>query len=357
MKKLEVEIDLPNEGATERVTVSQVAANRYRIDCAPLSDCLSFGDVIEADTVGPGKLVFRAVVERSRWTAYSWVLARELIESPAMTDYLARITELGGHWDILFGGLLHIFLPAEVDHDPKREIQRLLEAGKTGPPRASDTVDRSRAPDFLQQEDTWECGPVLQVDVRLARAGLQSLSVRQAQAILEVLGIDGPYGSVQDVGNAKARLNDWREHEVSVGQWRLGVTSVGVKIIPALRRGGVEDFLLAVPPRHIEHAFGTYPWNLHTQWVTRDVALLHRTLITRFRQLHARLQLKAVLVQDEAWTCSLTQSMCGIYIAKQVGRGLGFDAGPHDMLCTVPLAGSQGSKDTCEDPRVGDGTE
>jgi hypothetical protein len=49
--------------------------------------------------------------------------------------------------------------------------------------------------------------------------------------------------------------------------------------------------------------------------------------------------------------------MCGIYIAKEVGLALGSDAGPHDMLCSVPLGGSQALKDTFEDPRVSDDTE
>jgi hypothetical protein len=121
----ETPIEFPAERTTTTAAVTLVGDGRYRLDTMPLFvEGATFGDVIEADLQSDGKLVFRRVVERSQWRVFGVALTKETIGSDRLAKVLAKAEELGAHWERVFGGLLFICVPPEIDWDPTKELAR-----------------------------------------------------------------------------------------------------------------------------------------------------------------------------------------------------------------------------------------
>lgn len=49
---------------------------------------------------------------------------KELAESPRLERVLARVMELDGNWDRVFGGVLIIHLPRDCPYDPMAGLNR-----------------------------------------------------------------------------------------------------------------------------------------------------------------------------------------------------------------------------------------
>ena len=86
--------------------------------------------MIEAQPGEEGRLRFVCVAERGGWRTYSYTVSEQMIESERMRSLLREVEARGGHWETLFGGMLFICIPPDVDFDPTPGVMG------TGPNRA-----------------------------------------------------------------------------------------------------------------------------------------------------------------------------------------------------------------------------
>jgi uncharacterized protein DUF4265 len=113
----DVPVEFPDERVTVGVPVTRVGENLYRLDAIPVGvEQAGYRDVIEAEPVEGGKLRFRRVTERSGWKTYDFIPSAGKIQSEWGQSLLRRLEELGGHWEVILGGLL--FIPPGIDLDP-----------------------------------------------------------------------------------------------------------------------------------------------------------------------------------------------------------------------------------------------
>ncbi|MEZ5314568.1 MAG: DUF4265 domain-containing protein, partial [Thermoanaerobaculia bacterium] len=95
----------------------------YRVEQVGLFEqpC-SFGDIAEFRKDGGGRLRFERVVEASKWTRFTFLLARGAVETPRVQAVLSKVMSLGGHWECSFGGVLSICLPPGETYDPSGSV-------------------------------------------------------------------------------------------------------------------------------------------------------------------------------------------------------------------------------------------
>ena len=117
------QVEFPDEEVTVDLAVTRVGKGLYRLDNVPFFvEAAGFGDVIEADRLVNGVLRFRRVVEKSKWKIYDYIMSQEGIASPAVKRVMERVTEVGGHWENVFGGCLVICLPSDCDYNPETDL-------------------------------------------------------------------------------------------------------------------------------------------------------------------------------------------------------------------------------------------
>lgn len=195
-------------------------------------------------------------------------------------------------------------------------------------------------PDYLAKQGDWHCGPWFEAEIRLADVRLNDLPAEKAQSILQCLGIDGGYAHIEDIGDPTRRVADWRQCRSSYGYWHLDATTVvGVLILPALPHHKDHDVVVCVPPSHVAHEFGEYPWLPLEKCITEDVLRLHRLLLTHLGNLHDGVPLECVVVRDEVWPCLVKPTDRGVFVAKEIGLMIGLEGDViEDELYCIPLS-------------------
>ena len=198
--------------------------------------------------------------------------------------------------------------------------------------------------DFLTDQATWGCGPSFHTEIRLVDRPLRDMFADGAQSILEHLDIDGAYGRTELIGDRDHRASDWRAMELAYGCWHLDqATVVGVLMLPALPHHVDSDFVLSVPPSHVDHAFGEYPWFSLEEGVTEDVTRLHRLVIAHVMNLHRHVPVECVVIRDEAWPCLVKPTDQGVFVAKEIGLAMGLEGEViEDELYCIPLSECEG---------------
>jgi hypothetical protein len=112
-------IEFPAERVTVSVPVTPLGDSLYRLDGVPvLAESASFGDVIETKLVGEGRLRFVRVIRPGGWKTFDYVLSPNQIDSEWGQSLLAKLTEIGGHWERVFRGLLFVCIPPGLEFDP-----------------------------------------------------------------------------------------------------------------------------------------------------------------------------------------------------------------------------------------------
>jgi len=184
--------------------------------------------------------------------------------------------------------------------------------------------------------DDWLYGPTFDVHFAFKRPVLMSTSPADSQAILEKLGIEGTWANESSVGDLDSRQTNWSEQAISYGLWTLlpGKT-IGVKILPCRPDGA--GGLLACPPAMVNTVFGPYPWVLESGWVTAAVIELHDAIISKCRALHTSCELRAILLQDEAWTLSIPADLSGICVHPEIARVAGYKGSEVGRLFVIPF--------------------
>src|ERR1051325_10885846 len=101
------------DGATAECELLKLSDNIYRVEqVVPFIELVSYHDTIETTTSVDGSLIFRRVVKKSDYTKYDYAVSKKVAESAELRAVLDRVTQLGGYWERMFGGLLFVFLPS-----------------------------------------------------------------------------------------------------------------------------------------------------------------------------------------------------------------------------------------------------
>jgi hypothetical protein len=126
-KMKDYKVFFPNGKATERLMITPLGHNLYRMEETALSEePIFYHDTIEASwSLGRG-LCFRRVVEKSGLRVFRFLLSKEVIEANAFQVFLQRVSAHDGHWEQIFGGILIVHLPRGSACQPKSEIRAVL---------------------------------------------------------------------------------------------------------------------------------------------------------------------------------------------------------------------------------------
>jgi hypothetical protein len=112
-------VEFPAESVAVSVPLTPVGGRLYRLDGVPVGvGSAAFRDVIEAEAGEDGRLRFVRVIESSGWRTYDFILPRHKIESEWGRTLLRELEVRGGHWEVVFGGLLLVCIPPGLDLDP-----------------------------------------------------------------------------------------------------------------------------------------------------------------------------------------------------------------------------------------------
>ena len=117
----------PREGATEKLLMTPLGGNLYRLEESSLAEVGAFyHDVVEAKSRLGRDLRFSRVVERSGLRVFRFLLSQELAASEPFAAFLRRVEAHGGFWEQVFGGIVLIHLPRGSACRPKSELRALL---------------------------------------------------------------------------------------------------------------------------------------------------------------------------------------------------------------------------------------
>ena len=112
-------IVFPAESITVSRPITRLGGSLYRLDRVPLGvEAAAYLDVIEAEPGEDGRLRFIRVVEPSGWRTHELVVQQHMIEGERADSLLQEVKRLGGHWEIVFGGMLIVCLPPGIECDP-----------------------------------------------------------------------------------------------------------------------------------------------------------------------------------------------------------------------------------------------
>lgn len=101
-------------GDSEDLIVTSLTSNLYRLEESSFVGEMRYLDVIRAIPLEGGSLLFKEVVTPSTLATQSWVVSKEIVESPELSKVLDRVMAIGGNWEQAFGGVLIIHLPKEL---------------------------------------------------------------------------------------------------------------------------------------------------------------------------------------------------------------------------------------------------
>jgi hypothetical protein len=126
---IDVELTFDEGASIEHVLVTPLALHQYRLEESPVSgDNLRYRDVIEAEPQADGCLRFLRLVEKSPFRISVYFLPKNVIDSQQFQDVLKRVLEIGGNWEIVFGGVVYLHVLRAKAFDPTNEIQAIRDA-------------------------------------------------------------------------------------------------------------------------------------------------------------------------------------------------------------------------------------
>lgn len=119
-------VEFPAEGVTVSVPLTPVGDGMYRLDGVPvLAESAAFGDVIEAETREDGRLRFVRVAEPGGWRTFDYMVPAYRLDGEWAQSLLTKLTEQGGHWECVLGGLLFVCVPPDSDLDPAAWVETI----------------------------------------------------------------------------------------------------------------------------------------------------------------------------------------------------------------------------------------
>lgn len=107
--------------------VTRVDKDIYRIEETPIfNPGIALGDIIRVSE-REGIAYYVETVKKSGLVRYAWLLSKEAAASGEIRSFTERVTEYGGRWEQIFGGLLVIYLPKHSLVDAELEMSQIIE--------------------------------------------------------------------------------------------------------------------------------------------------------------------------------------------------------------------------------------
>ena len=135
----EKKISIEYPGGTDGAAYVTFGPNEARLETDPMS-CLfaegegdlkslpDYRDLVELKEIASGKYRFVRVLQRARLQRFEFLLSDPEAQAKALEPVLSRVTELGGAWERVCGGVLTMFLPHDCSYDPTEDIRKTLVA-------------------------------------------------------------------------------------------------------------------------------------------------------------------------------------------------------------------------------------
>jgi hypothetical protein len=112
------------EGCEETIPVANEGPRLWRLLATPItSEMATYGDVVEGEVNPEGILVVERVVKRSGFIRTCCAPGARFFESEAGQRLLDEVTDCGGHWERVFGGVLILNLPRGKTRDFQRRLK------------------------------------------------------------------------------------------------------------------------------------------------------------------------------------------------------------------------------------------
>jgi hypothetical protein len=102
--------------------MTQVDTNLYRMEERSLFHEVLYHDIVEAERQDNGSLRIIRVAKPSGLMTATWMVPKGFIEAPLTAALLKKVMELGGNWELTFGGFLATYLPASEAVSIQQEI-------------------------------------------------------------------------------------------------------------------------------------------------------------------------------------------------------------------------------------------
>ena len=124
-ESVHLEVHFP-DGMSGGVTCVEVQPGRYRLSHSELllERPLYYGDVVQLEPRPDGAFDFVRRTARASLRRSCFMLTKEQSDAPELEAYLARVTAVGGVWEVWFGGIMLLHLPRGSTFDPRVEWSR-----------------------------------------------------------------------------------------------------------------------------------------------------------------------------------------------------------------------------------------
>jgi hypothetical protein len=119
------------QGLSENLSLTALGCGRYRAEESSIFSEINFGDVIEAEPSPDGGIRLVRVIEQSSLVTLRWLIPQGVAESEGLSQFLEKVTAVGGRWERALGGLLILHLPNASGFDAHSEFKQYT--GCNGP--------------------------------------------------------------------------------------------------------------------------------------------------------------------------------------------------------------------------------
>lgn len=111
----------------EILDVTPVSQDKYRIEETPIfNPGIALGDIIRVKEK-QGVSYYVETVQKSGYQRHAWLLSKEAAFSQDIKDFTQLVTEHGGRWEQIFGGLFVIHMPRNTIIQVDLEMTRIIE--------------------------------------------------------------------------------------------------------------------------------------------------------------------------------------------------------------------------------------
>jgi hypothetical protein len=111
--------------------LTPIGPNLYRVEETPIiSGEVKYFDIIETKKQNDGTLLFKRVVEKSKFRAFGYLIALDVIRSKQFQMFWTKILQEGGYCETVFGGCVFIYLLPDSKIDPESEIKTIIDGLK-----------------------------------------------------------------------------------------------------------------------------------------------------------------------------------------------------------------------------------
>lgn len=123
-----------DNGDSEELLVTVVGCDLYRVEETSLFGDANYGDVIRASRRSDGGLLLLGIESRSDLVTQSWILSKDVLDSPECDLLLKDIMADGGNWERAFGGVLLVHTSASSAVATAGRVKALTRAAQPPEP-------------------------------------------------------------------------------------------------------------------------------------------------------------------------------------------------------------------------------